>query len=139
MKTLVLAALLFAATPALAMIDAFPSYLNFGDTTVGRRSLPRTVTITNRGQQDVTYVNVFPSCGLDFDITSNSCYGPLRPYQSCYINISFSPYREGYQSCSITISSSVSSAYISASGRGVKRNIAAPTAAKKPRPMPARK
>jgi hypothetical protein len=120
------------------MIDAFPSFLNFGDTTVGRRSLPRSVTITNRGPQDVTYINVFPSCGLDFDITSNSCYGPLRPYQSCYINVSFAPYREGYQSCSITISSSVSSAYISASGRGVKRTAAAP-AVKKPRPMPARK
>jgi hypothetical protein len=137
MKTLALIALVLMSTPALAYIDAFPSFLNFGDTVVGRRSIPRSVTVTNRGQDDVNYVNVFPSCGLAFDVSPGSCFGPLRANQSCYFNVTFSPDREGYQSCSINVTTSAGSAYISASGRGVKREYT--PAAKKPRLIPKRK
>jgi hypothetical protein len=141
MKTLALVftliATVFTATPALAYIDAFPSFLNFGDTVVGRRSFSQSVTVTNRGQEDISYINVSPSCGITFDVSSGSCFGPLRANQSCYVNVTFSPIREGYESCSIYVSSSQGSASISASGRGVKSN--SPLSARKPRLVPKRK
>lgn len=133
MKTLALAVLLFAATPALANITAIPSFIRFNDTVVGRRSFPEQVTIMNYGPQDVSSIIVMPSCGLEFDVNSGTCFGTLRANQSCYMNVAFTPMREGYQSCSITISAQSSSAMISVSGRGVKR--------KNPlvRPVPTRK
>lgn len=139
MKTLVCALAVFASTPAFAYIDAFPTYITFGDTVVGSRSIPQTVVVTNRGTDDVNGIQVFPSCGTDFDVSGGTCFGILRPNQSCYVDVTFTPFSEGYRSCSIYISGvGSSSAYVTASGQGVKREY--PYLAKKgARSMPKKK
>ena len=138
MKTLALFALVLFTLPAYASLDVYPRFMNFSDTDVGRRSITQSVTVSNRGQDDINDVNVYPSCGLSFDVSPGSCFGPLRANQSCSFNVAFSPNREGYESCSINISSSNGSTSVSASGRGVKRNDSV-LFAKKPRLMPKQK
>jgi len=143
MKKLVLATALLIATPAFAMIYAFPTFVRFDDTEIGQRSFSEQITVENNGPDDITSLFVMPSCGMDFDVNQGTCFGTLRANQSCFMNVSFSPQGEGYRSCSITISSSNGSAMISLTGNGVKRRypysapIAKPRAL--PRPMPLRK
>lgn len=109
------------STTAFASIDAFPSYVSFGQERVGSRSIPTYVTITNRGPNEVRSISVSHSCFSNFDVQSFSCFGPMRVGQSCSLTITYAPLNEGYHSCSISIYADGSFASVSASGNATER------------------
>ncbi len=121
MKNLILAAMILVSQSALASIDVYPWTVNFFDQEVGTQSFPENITITNRGPGDIYRLNISSNCYGTFNVRTYICYGPLRPGQSCEIEVSFMPMYEGYQSCSMHISSDVGSETVWVSGRGSRR------------------
>lgn len=116
------------AATANAYISASPSYVSFYSVAVGSYGGSRSIRIANNGPEVVGSLSVTDSCYGGFAVRSYGCYGPLSPYQSCSIDVSFNPTREGYQSCTIRVSSELSTELISVSGTG--------TITKKGRPAP---
>ena len=108
------------AATANAYISASPSYVSFYSVAVGSYGGSRSIRIANNGPEVVGSLSVTDSCYGGFNVRSYSCYGPLSPYQSCSIDVSFNPTREGYQSCTIRVSSELSTELISVSGTGTK-------------------
>lgn len=123
---LTFAMVILAAAPAFANVEVFPSMVHFRDTEVSLRSNSQSVTITNRGTKDLASVQVSQSCGGNFEVRSG-CFGFVRANQSCSLEISFTPKRDGPLSCTITVNGGPSNIdTVLVSGRGVKTKHPAP-------------
>lgn len=85
---------------ASATLIANPSNVSFPDTRVGSYGGTTTVVVQNMDSSDT---NVFMSNTCDFDFSVSSSCGYLSSYQTCIINISFSPRRAGYNRCTINL------------------------------------
>lgn len=103
---------------ALAMILATQSVLAqvyFGRVRVHSMN-QQTVWFTNNTNSDLRYSNSFVS-GIYFN-TFHSCYGTLRPHQSCTVQIQYWPSSVGYHSANINMY------FTNANGPGmISRNI----------------
>jgi hypothetical protein len=76
--------------------EVVPGSLNFGTQTVGTKSAPQPVTLTNTGgtAMSVTEVSIYELNYKDFQ-ESNNCPSSLQPKASCTINVSFKPGEKG--------------------------------------------
>ena len=94
---------MFSSTPAV--MTATPMSGNFSATPTGVTSPERTFTITNNGQQPLTFTSITVS-GVnltDFGNTYNSCGAALSPNASCSIRINFTPAAAGVRTAMINI------------------------------------
>lgn len=109
---------------ASASLYASPSSISFYGTVEGGRSISQSTSVTNNGPEDARSVSVSHSCSLDYQVDAYSCNGPLAVYQSCRISVTHTPFREGYSSCQIRVSSETSTTTIYVSGTAVKKREA---------------
>jgi hypothetical protein len=78
--------------------SAAPSSLSFGSRAVGTTSAPQTVTVTNRGSENLTFGSgeLGGAGAADFSISSDSCSGSsVTPGNSCSVQVAFSPASRG--------------------------------------------
>lgn len=107
------------ATVALAGdLMVTPGSLNFYSVPVGQTQ-SASVNVYNFGSEDLP-IRINDYCGGDFRIVT-WCPWSLRPGQSCSIEAHFRPSREGYQGCTVNVTSEAGEyESISVSGQGVR-------------------
>ena len=105
MTKLFLLAALLTSSSAFASMSVSPWSIDFFTQDVGSRSFPEQLTIRNDGPNDIRSLRISSNCYGDFDVQAYFCYGPLRPYQSCRLDVTFAPLRDGYQSCTMRVMS----------------------------------
>jgi len=95
-----------------------PQRIAFGNQTVGTKSAPQTVTITNQNSKSVLMGVMIPTA--EFIVSVNNCPATLGTHKSCAIEIEFSPNATGSVAGDVYISDSdVSSPqFVSVSGTG---------------------
>jgi virginiamycin B lyase len=91
------------SVPIASVTPAAPTA--FAPTSQGTLSAPRTLTISNSGQRDlsiagVSFTGADPS---DFAITSNGCIGSVAPGESCTLTVGFAPQAQGARSATLQI------------------------------------
>lgn len=97
-----------------------PGTISFYSVPVGQTQ-SRSVNVYNFGSEDLP-IRINDYCAGDFWIVT-WCPWSLRPGQSCSIEARFSPSREGYQGCSLNVTSEAGDyESISISGQGVRSN-----------------
>jgi hypothetical protein len=92
-------------------VQLVPNQLNFGNQTVGTTSQPQTVTLTNKGQQKLTFtgnppITIGGTNAGDFAQT-NTCpgnQGTLGSGASCTFSVTFTPLAKGNRTASVQIS-----------------------------------
>jgi len=80
------------------VVQVGPGSLDFGNQPVGTRSAPKTITLTNVGQQPltITAINLTGTNPADFNRTTTCSFiTPLAPGASCTISVSFQTYCDG--------------------------------------------
>ncbi len=77
----------------------------FASTPVGALGPPRTLTITNAGQQDLSLSGLSFSGANpgDFIVGANGCLGPVAPGESCRLSVAFAPQAAGSRSATLQI------------------------------------
>jgi hypothetical protein len=86
-------------------IQLTPTSVNFGNQPVGTTSLPRKVTVTNKGSVAVKVTSIMIT-GLnagDFAET-NTCGRSIAAGGSCFIKVTFAPTAKGVRTASVSIS-----------------------------------
>ena len=88
------------------VVQLSPKSLSFGSVTVGTKSSPKTVTLTNKGTTalSITSVSITGTNPSDFPIQTNTCGSSLAAGGSCTISISFKPVVTGARSASLSVS-----------------------------------
>jgi len=86
------------------VLSVSPKSLNFRGVTVGKTSLPQTVTLTNHGSTKVqiTKISVTGTNRLDFTEV-NACGTSLGSGTSCTIDVWFTPKATGSRSATLSI------------------------------------
>lgn len=102
-----------------ARLDISPSSIYFFQTQIGFWDV-RSVTVRNTGVQEQRVNVTNGSCFMDFEVRDN-CFGTLRQYQSCNIDVWFRPRYEGYADCSFNVNGTTSFQSVNVSGYGYKR------------------
>ena len=116
--------------------ERFPTSLMFGAPTpvsVGKTSVPQTVTVTNNGSAPlmVSGFSLSGSNPADFATTNNQCGAQVQEGSSCQFDVVFSPIGEGTRSATLTATTNASSdPTVSLAGTAAP---AAPTPVKKAR------
>lgn len=105
--------------PAHSRLDIWPSTVYFHHTQVGRWDV-NSVTVRNVGPEEQRIFVGNGSCFMDFEVRS-SCFGTLRQYERCQIEVWFRPRYEGYANCNFNITSNNSSQSVNVSGYGYRR------------------
>jgi len=91
------------AWTSYAYLNVSPYSINFGRVKIGDYNSSRSIWVRNYGDEP-TRVHVRETfCNSDFYI-SNNCRFELRPNASCTLTVSYRPYSEGYDSCTIEFS-----------------------------------
>ena len=110
------------SVPAMAQLNVSPWNVDFGRVEIGRYAPSRTIWVRNYGSEP-TSVEVRDSlCYSEFRVRDN-CYWELAPNESCSIDVSFDPNREGNSSCSIdVIDGDYNRETVRVSGQAYKRN-----------------
>jgi hypothetical protein len=77
----------------------------FTSTPLGTLSQPRTLTITNAGQRDLSVLGLSFSGADpgDFIVGANGCLGPVAPAESCRLTVAFAPQAAGSRSATLQI------------------------------------
>jgi hypothetical protein len=68
--------------------------INFGRVPAGTQSAPRTVTLTNKGNLDLS-APVVAVTGTGFNLESNGCVSTIHPAGSCPVSVTFTPPSKG--------------------------------------------
>jgi hypothetical protein len=84
-----------------------PGLLTFGTQTVGTKSAPRPVTLTNTGStaMSVTQITIYELNYTDF-LESNNCPSSLQPEANCTINVTFQPAKKGARTATLYVTDS---------------------------------
>jgi hypothetical protein len=95
---------------AVSVPVATPSATNLsfaGTTPRGSLSSPRTLTVTNNGQRELSLTGLsFTGADPgDFFVTSDTCLGDVLPGSSCQLEVSFSPQAQGARAATLQIAS----------------------------------
>ena len=95
-------------TQVVSAISLTPINLAFGAQSVGSRSAPQTVTVTNHGNMpvDLSSVKIVGANQTSFGITSTTCGTTVPPNLSCTIALTFAPRARGQQAAALAISDS---------------------------------
>jgi hypothetical protein len=85
-------------------VSLSPTSVNFGNQTVGTRSQPQAVTLTNNGGTalSVTAIKITGNNSNDFAQTNN-CGTSVPPGASCKIKVTFKPQQQGQASASLEV------------------------------------
>lgn len=85
-------------------IQLAPSTINFGSQPVGTMSLPKRITMTNKGSTSVsiTSISITGSNSGDFAQTNN-CGSSLASGASCFISVTFAPSAKGKRAASTSV------------------------------------
>jgi len=81
-----------------------PASINFGSQPVGTTSLPKKITVTNKGSTSVsiTGISIAGSNSGDFAQTNN-CGSTLASGASCFINVTFKPLAKGTRRANLSV------------------------------------
>jgi hypothetical protein len=87
-----------------AIASISPGNLNFGNQTVGITSASRKVTLTNKGNINltITLIQITGPDSGDFN-QSNNCPSSLPPNKSCQISVTFTPTATGTRNAAVNI------------------------------------
>lgn len=82
-----------------------PTTFNFGNQPVGTKSLPKKITLSNKGSVplSITRISVIGTNAGDFSET-NTCGTGIAAGQSCIITVTFTPSVAGERSASVSVS-----------------------------------
>jgi hypothetical protein len=85
-------------------VQLTPAKLNFGTQPVGTRSLPRKITLTNKGDSSVkiTDIVITGTDAGDFAET-NTCGKSVASGASCFIKVTFKPLAKGKRTADVSI------------------------------------
>jgi hypothetical protein len=86
-------------------VQLVPTTLNFGTQPVGTRSLPKRITLTNKGGAAVNIISISIT-GInakDFAET-NTCGKSVASGASCFIKVTFKPLAKGKRTADVSIS-----------------------------------
>ena len=86
-------------------IQLSPASLNFGNQPVGTKSLPKKITLSNKGSiaVSVTSILVTGSSAGDFAQT-NTCGNTVAAGASCFVTVTFTPSTTGTRTAVISVS-----------------------------------
>jgi hypothetical protein len=86
-------------------IQLTPASVNFGNQPVGSKSLPKTITLTNKGSVtvNVTGISFTGTNATDFAQT-NTCGTNVAKGASCFIKVTFTPGATGTRTAQVSIS-----------------------------------
>src|SRR6266404_1348932 len=110
-----------ASPPA---VQVTPTVLDFGGQPVGTTSSTRSVTLTNTGTSDVTYLSsgfaaTWPDYDFDYANPGNcSSLVPLQAGSSCVLNIKFTPLSLGTRTATFRINDNAGTQTITLTGNG---------------------
>ncbi len=81
-----------------------PGELHFGTQPVGSRSLPRKITLTNKGDAglDITTIDITGADAGDFAQTNN-CGHHVASGASCFIEVTFKPLAKGKRTADVSV------------------------------------
>lgn len=87
-------------------IQLAPTSLNFGTQPVGTKSLPKKITVTNKGSAAVSIsgVSITGTNAGDFAIGSNTCRASLASGASCFVKVTFTPSARGKRTANVSVS-----------------------------------
>jgi hypothetical protein len=85
-------------------VQLAPTSLNFGTQPVGTRSLPKRVTLTNKGSiaVSITSITITGVNATDFSQT-NTCGNRVAAGASCFIRVTFTPKAKGNRAATISV------------------------------------
>jgi hypothetical protein len=92
---------LLLAVAAVTNITIIPRTVDFGSVPVGTYT-SRMVSIINNGQEPIDRLRADISGPFTFQVTNN-CYGQLEPGASCYLDVTFRPMSQGFDSAYLEI------------------------------------
>jgi hypothetical protein len=104
-----------------------PSSVDFGTQLVGATSSPRTVTVTNTGNQDLPAPTIQLSGANSPDFAeSDTCSSTISPQSSCTVTLTFTPTLFAGEKATITLTDSApdSPQTISLTGTGIQQGPA---------------
>jgi hypothetical protein len=83
-----------SAAKSKLTVGLSPKKINFGKLPAGMLSTPRTVTLTNKGNVDLSapVVNV---TGIGFKLGTNGCTSTIHPKGTCSVSVTFEPPAKG--------------------------------------------
>ncbi len=86
-------------------VELVPRDVHFGTQPVGTRSLPKTITLTNKGGSAVNIQSILIT-GADAGefAETNNCGNQVASGGSCQIKVTFEPSRKGMRTASVSIS-----------------------------------
>jgi beta-propeller repeat-containing protein/ASPM-SPD-2-Hydin domain-containing protein/HYDIN/CFA65/VesB family protein len=86
-------------------IQLTPASENFGNQPVGTKSLPKTITLTNKGSVtvDITGISITGTNAKDFAQT-HTCGTSVAKGASCFIKVTFTPSATGTRTAQVSIS-----------------------------------
>lgn len=88
-------------------VELTPTSLNFGNEPVDRKSRPKTITLTNKGNAPVKFkgrgVSIAGSDRRDFE-EHDDCHGRIGAGGSCSINVTFTPMKLGQRMAEVSVS-----------------------------------
>jgi archaellum component FlaF (FlaF/FlaG flagellin family) len=88
-------------------IQLSPASLNFGDQTVGTTSLPKTITLSNKGSVAVSIDSIsITGTNLGDFAQTNTCGTGVAAGASCSITVTFTPSASGRRTASVSVSDS---------------------------------
>ena len=94
-----------SGTGAQPIVQFSPSSVSFGAQTVGARSSPQLVTLTNAGGSALTITSIGIAGGNAGDFADTStCGSTLAPGASCQIKVTFTPTASGTRSAAVSVS-----------------------------------
>lgn len=81
-----------------------PASLNFGNQPVGTKSLPKKITLTNKGAVtvNITGISITGANASDFAQT-NTCGASVASGASCFIKVTFTPVAQGNRTAQVSI------------------------------------
>ncbi|MGC2790785.1 MAG: choice-of-anchor D domain-containing protein, partial [Candidatus Sulfotelmatobacter sp.] len=102
---------------AIAKLSA--SSVTFGNETVGMTSAAKSVTLTNKGNTDLTIASVDITGTDGADFVASKCPASIAPNGSCTISVTFKPMAAGTRTAELTVTDSAPSKVQKASLTGV--------------------
>jgi hypothetical protein len=85
-------------------VQLLPTKLNFGTQPVGTRSLPKKITLTNKGDGpvNITSIAITGTDAVDFAETNN-CGKSVASGASCFIKVTFEPLAKGKRTAHVSL------------------------------------
>lgn len=77
-----------------------PTSINFGQEVVGQTSSPKSVSLKNTGESELTFSDI--SISGDFSITVNDCENGVKPQTHCNVYVTFTPQAIGTETGTLT-------------------------------------